>query len=69
MSLPGVQAPGASASSSAATGPQRSGDIGASTFKFGGIQTGGSQGGVGTWLTVAVIALAAVLVLVMLKRR
>lgn len=56
---------GLSASSSASTGPQKSGDIGGSQFTFGGINTGTQQ----QIPTVALIGIAVVIAIFLFKRR
>lgn len=52
---------GFSLSPNAITGPSRSGDISGSYF--GGIQTGGSGGGMPMWLALGAMALMTVMVL------
>lgn len=59
---------GLSASSSASTGPQKSGDIGGSKFDFGGINTGKQSQNSALMIGVVVVAIAAIAFLMFRKR-
>lgn len=59
---------GLSASSSASTGPQKSGDIGGSQFNFGGINTG-TQSTLPTWAIPVIAGIAGIVAIVYFMRR
>lgn len=59
---------GLSASSSASTGPQKSGDIGGSQFSFGGINTG-TQSTLPPWSVPAAIIVAGIVAAIYFLRK
>jgi hypothetical protein len=59
---------GLSASSSASTGPLKGGDVGGSSFNFGGINTG-AQNTLPGWVWAVGAAAVAVVAVVMLRKK
>jgi hypothetical protein len=60
--------PSLSGSSSASTGPFKSGDVGGSSFNFGGINTG-TQGIIPLWVWACGGAVVAVGAIIYLRRK